>query len=103
LTFEFALEAVSRRADVTRPGIKNGRIRIDRVHNSKPVDIPVTPELQAACEAIPKGHALSMVNQYGKPRSVEASGRAFAERVTEALLPSVPSAFTGSRKAACGD
>jgi hypothetical protein len=55
---EFALEAVSRRAEVLRLGpqhVKNGRIRIDRVHGSKAVDIPVTPELQAA---MPKEHAL---------------------------------------------
>jgi hypothetical protein len=51
LVMEFALEAVSRRAEVVHFGpqhIKNGRIRIEHVHNSKPVDFPVTPELQAA-------------------------------------------------------
>jgi integrase len=72
LVFEFALEAVSRRAEVVRLGpqhLRNGRIRIERVKGSKPVDIPVTPELQAACDAMPKGHALYMVNRYGQPRS----------------------------------
>jgi integrase len=44
LVMEFALETVSRRAEVVRLGpqhVKSGRIRIDRVHGSKPVDIPM--------------------------------------------------------------
>jgi hypothetical protein len=48
LVMEFALEAVSRRAEVLRLGpqhVGNGRIRIERVPGSKAVDIPVTPEL----------------------------------------------------------
>jgi hypothetical protein len=55
---EFALEAASRRAEVVRIGpqhVRNSRIRIDRVHGSKAVDIPVTPEPPAACDAMPKG------------------------------------------------
>jgi integrase len=87
---EFALEAVSRRSEVLRLGpqhVRNGRIRIDRVHGSKPVDIPVTPELQAACDAMPKGHALYIVNQHGRPWSVEGLGNAFAKWSTEAGLP----------------
>jgi Phage integrase family len=90
LVFEFALEAVSRRAEVVHFGpqhIKNGRIWIDRVHNSKPVDIPVTPELQAACDAMPKGHALYVVNRYGKPHTAEGLGHEFASWATQAGLP----------------
>jgi integrase len=53
LAMEFAVEAVSRRSEVFRLGpqhIRNGRIRVDRVHGSKAVDIPVTPEQHAACD-----------------------------------------------------
>src|SRR5262249_4044817 len=31
-----------------------GRIRIERIHGSDDVDIPITPEVQAACHAMPK-------------------------------------------------
>ncbi len=33
------------------------------------VDIPMYPELQAACEAMPKAHLTYIVTAYGKPRS----------------------------------
>jgi hypothetical protein len=70
LAMEFAVEAVSRRSEVFRLGpqhIRNGRIRVDRVHGSKAVDIPVTPELHAACDATPKGQRLYVVNSRGRP------------------------------------
>src|SRR5262249_18777706 len=54
LVFEFALETVSRRGEVVRLGpqhVKNGRIRIERTHGSADVDIPISPELQSACDA----------------------------------------------------
>ena len=49
-------EPASRRrfGEVVRLGpqhVKNGRIRIERIHGSDDVDIPVSPELQAACDA----------------------------------------------------
>ena len=53
LVMEFALETASRRGEVVRLGpqhVKNGRIRIERTHGSDDVDIPISPELQAACE-----------------------------------------------------
>jgi site-specific recombinase XerC len=92
LVMEFALEAVSRRSEVVRLGpqhIKNGRIRIERVHGSKPVDIPVTPELQAACDAMPKGNALYMVTMYGKPFTAKGLGNAFPKWAAEAGLPDI--------------
>src|SRR5262249_30781540 len=52
LVMEFALETASRRGEVIRLGpqhVKNGRIRIERTHGSEDVDIPMSPELQAAC------------------------------------------------------
>jgi integrase len=90
LVMEFALETFSRRSEVLRLGpqhIRDGRIHIKRVHGSKDVDILVTPELQAACDAMPKDHALYITNMHGAPRSVEGLGTAFAEWATEAGLP----------------
>jgi integrase len=90
LVMEFALEAVSRRAEVVRLGpqhVRNGRIRIERVPGSKAVDIPVTPELQAACDAMPKGHLLYVVNSRGRPWSRDGLGNEFAKWATEAGLP----------------
>lgn len=90
LVFEFALETVSRRGEVVRLGpqhVKNGRIRIERTHGSADVDIPVSPELQAACEAMSKAHLTYIVTAYGKPRSKYGLGNDFARWVTEAGLP----------------
>ena len=57
LVMEFALETASRRGEVVRLGpqhVRNGRIRIERTHGSEDVDMPMSPELQAACDAMPK-------------------------------------------------
>jgi integrase len=90
LVFEFALETVSRRGEVVRLGpqhVKNGRIRIERTHGSADVDIPISPELQAACDAMPKAHLTYIVTAYGKPRSKYGLGNDFAKWATEASLP----------------
>jgi Phage integrase family len=90
LVMEFALEAVSRRCEVVRLGpqhVRDGRIRIERQHGSADVDIPLTPELQAACEAMPKEHLTHIVTAYGKPRSVAGLGNDFARWATDAKLP----------------
>jgi integrase len=90
LVMEFALETASRRGEVVRLGpqhVKNGRIHIERTHGSKDVDIPISPELQAACDAMPKAHLTYIVTAYGKPRSKYALGNDFAKWATEADLP----------------
>jgi integrase len=72
LVMEFALETTSRRGEVVRLGpqhVRNGRIRIERIHGSKDVDIPMSAELQAACNAMPKAHLTYIVTGSGKPRS----------------------------------
>src|SRR5438477_3208656 len=72
LVMEFALETASRRGEVVRLGpqhVKNGHIHIERTHGSKDVDIPMSSELQAACDAMPKAHLTYVVTAYGKPRS----------------------------------
>jgi integrase len=89
LVMEFALETASRRGEVVRLGpqhIKNGWIRIERTHGSEDVDIEVSPELQAACDAMPKAHLTYIVTTQGKPRSKYGLGNDFAKWATEAGL-----------------
>jgi integrase len=90
LVMEFALETASRRSEVVRLGpqhVRNGRIRIERSKGSDDVDIPMSPELQAACEAMPKQHLTYIVTAYGKPRSAHGLSMDFAEWATKAGLP----------------
>jgi integrase len=87
LVMEFALETASRRGEVIRLGpqhVKNGRIRIERTHGSEDVDIPMSPELQAACEAMPITHLTYIVTAYGKPRSKHGLGNDFADEIITA-------------------
>jgi integrase len=90
LVFEFALETASRRGEVVRLGpqhVKNGRIRIERTHGSADVDIPISAELQAACDAMPKRHLTYIITAQGKPRSKGGLGNDFAKWATAAGLP----------------
>jgi integrase len=90
LVMEFALETASRRGEVVRFGpqhVKNGRIRIERTHGSEDVDMPMSPELQAACDAMPKVHLTYIITAHGKPRSKYGLGNDFAKWATEAGLP----------------
>jgi integrase len=90
LVMEFALETASRRGEVVRLGpqhVKNGRIRIERAHGSLDVDIPITPELRAACDAMPKAHLTYIVTTHSKPRSKYGLGNDFAKWATDAGLP----------------
>jgi integrase len=90
LAMEFALETASRRSEVVRLGpqhIRNGRIRIERTHGSGDVDIPVSSELQAACDAMPREHLTYIVTTAGKPRSKLGLTTDFAEWATAAGLP----------------
>ena len=90
LVMEFALGTASRRGEVVRLGpqhVKDGRIRIARTHGSEDVEILMSPELQAACEAMPKEHLTYIVTAYGKPRSKNGLGNDFAKWATEAGLP----------------
>jgi len=90
LVMEFALETASRRSEVVRLGpqhVRNGRIRIERTHGSEDVDIPMSAELQAACDAMRKEHLTYIVTAYGRPRSKYALSIAFAKWATAADLP----------------
>jgi integrase len=95
LVFEFALEAVSRRGEVVRLGPQHlyagpdGQpwIRIARIHGSDDVEIPVSPDLIAAIDAMPRSHLTFIVTAYGKPRSKFGLGTDFAKWAREAGLP----------------
>jgi hypothetical protein len=47
----------------------------------------MSPELQAACDAMPKAHLTYIVTAHGKPRSKHGLGTDFAKWATEAHLP----------------
>jgi len=90
LVMEFALETASRKGEVVRLGpqhVKDGWIRIERTHGSEDVEIPMSAELHAACEAMPKAHLTYIVTAYGKPRSKFGLGNDFAKWASEAGLP----------------
>jgi integrase len=95
LVLEFALESASRKGEIVRLGQQhlyrdsNGqwRIKIKRLKGSRDVDILVTPELQAACEAMPKTDLVYIVGQKGGALSKITLGHRFAEWATEAGLP----------------
>jgi len=95
LVMEFAFESYSRRGEVVRLGPQHlytgtdGEpwIRLARTHGSKDVDIPVSPELMAAIDAMPKAHLTFIVTAYGKPRSKFGLGTDFAQWARAAGLP----------------
>jgi integrase len=90
LLFEFCLESASRKGEVVRLGpqhIKDGRIRIARSKGSRDVDILMSPELQAAVDAMPKEHLTFLVTERGKPRSKYGLGNDFRRWADKAGLP----------------
>ena len=65
LVMEFALETTSRGVEITRLGrqhVVRGRIVIRRAKGSDDVDLPLTADLRAAIEAMPKSDALLFVS-----------------------------------------
>ena len=77
LVLEFALETASRRCEVVHLGrqhVKAGRIKIKRAKGCNGVDIPVSPELQAALDAMPASdHLTYLIARSGEPYSPEAA------------------------------
>jgi integrase len=63
------------------------RIRIARTKGSRDVDIPVSAELLAAVQAMPRDHLTYLHSQNGKPLSKITLGHRFREWATEAGLP----------------
>src|SRR5262249_21178824 len=68
--------------------VRDGRIRIDRIRGSRPVDIPLTPELKAALDAMAPTHLTYLTASDGKPRSPHGLAIDFAKWCDAAgLLP----------------
>ena len=91
LVLEFALQTASRRMEVARLGpqhIKDGKIEIERCHGSRDVKVGITPELQAAIDAMPAvGIKTFIVGKRGKPLTPDRLAHEFARWATEAGLP----------------
>ena len=90
LVMEFALETVSRRGEIVRIGpqhVRNGRIHIERTHGSRDVDLAMSAELQAACDAMPKQHLTYIADPLTASHARNTG--------------SVPTSHGGSRKPAC--
>jgi integrase len=95
LVLEFAYETVSRRGEVCRLGPQhlyqgqNGewRIRIARIKGSRDVDIPVSAELLAAVQAMPRDHLTYIHGRNGKMLSKVTLGERFRQWASEAGLP----------------
>jgi integrase len=90
LVLELALETTSRRSEIVRLGpqhVRDGRIRIERIHGSRPVDIPLTPELKAAIDAMAPTHLTYLTTPDGKPRSPHGLAIDFAKWCNAAGLP----------------
>jgi integrase len=95
LVLEFALESASRRGEIVDLGpqhIRRGwngewRIKIARLKGSRDVDIPMTPELLAACQAMPKDHLRFIAAPKGGKIGKKTLGRWFAEWCDAAKLP----------------
>ena len=51
------------------------------------VDLPMSAELQAACDAMPKQHLTYIVTAYGKPRSKYGLGTDFASGPRKPAYP----------------
>jgi len=91
LVFEFALETASRRCEIVRLGlqhVRKGRIQIERAKGSDAVDIEVSPELQAALDAMPdNGNLTYLLNAKGQPYTPDQLGRKFKEWADAAGMP----------------
>ena len=96
LVLEFGLQTASRKGEIVRLGPQhlyragqNGewRIKIERIKGSRDVDIPVSPELLAACQAMPKAGLAYIIGQKGGTLSKVTLGHRFAKWATEAGLP----------------
>jgi lysophospholipase L1-like esterase len=72
--------------DVSRANVREIGQRL-RARGIEVVLLPLTPELEAACDAMPRAHLTYIVTAYGKPRSVAGLGNDFARWATEAGLP----------------
>ena len=102
LALTLLLDTAQRRGDVVRMGrqhIRNGWLSVVQSKTGMPVDVQVTPELQAAIDASPNNHLTFMVTSQGQPFTAPGFTNWFRDRCNEAGLPKGLSAH-GLRKAA---
>ena len=80
LVMEFALETASRRGEVVKLGPQHVKKVLSELSGptAAMIDIPISPELEAACNAMPKSHMTYILSAYGKPRSKYGLGNDFA-------------------------
>jgi integrase len=91
LVMELAVETSARRGDVTRLGpehLSNGRFEFQHHKNGVDVSFPVSAELQAAIDAMPKSNQPTFLHtKAGEPRSAKSLGGDFREWCDRAGLP----------------
>jgi integrase-like protein len=91
LVMELAVETSARRGDVTRLGpeqMASGRFEFQHHKNGVDVSFPVSAELQAAIDAMPKTNQPTFVHtKAGNARSAKALGNDFREWCDQAKLP----------------
>jgi integrase len=79
-----------RRSDIVGMGrqhIENGRIRIRQLKTGKAIMVPVSLQLQAVLNTVPKGQMTFLVTEFGKPFTGNGFGNWFRTRCNEAGLP----------------
>lgn len=90
LVMEIAFWVGLRRGDIaklTAANIRKGRIVTSASKTGKGVDMMISPDLQAALDAMPEREGPLVVTEYGKPFSTAGLGNWFRDRCNEAGLP----------------
>jgi integrase len=91
LVMELAVETSARRGDVTRLGpehLSDGRFEFQHHKNGVDVSFPVSTELQAAIDAMPKTNQPTFLHTLaGEPRSAKSLGGDFRVWCDKAGLP----------------
>lgn len=91
LALELALNTAARRCNIaalTRPDIRDGRIRVQHAKRGDPTSVPIFPETRAALDALGVtgiGHLI--VTEFGKPFTTEGFGNKFRDWCDQAGLP----------------
>ncbi len=106
LVYALAYEAAFRRSDIVTVGrqhIKDGFIQKTQEKTDEPVWVPISPELQACIDAMPKTGLHLVTTAYGKPFSVKGIGGAVQRWLEQAGLDGQGISLHGLRKAAGAD
>jgi integrase len=103
LAFALLLYTAQRRADVVQLGrqhLRDGMLHVYQSKTSKPLVIPLHPELRAVLDATPAEHLTFLVTRDGKSFYPDAFTHWFKRKCQEAGLPARATVH-GLRKAAC--